>query len=127
MVDVAAVAAAALRPHRLAEDAQLASLLVDVEFMAIGMATPLGAGMLLGLAALSLGHGLLWPRWLGVAAVVAAALYALRIGTLFTTTGPFAADGVLGLYVPVAAIAGWLFTGSVVLARRAPGAGAPRR
>jgi hypothetical protein len=41
--------------------------------------------------------------------------YALRVGTLFTTAGPFAADGLLGLYVPVIAIAVWIVVASVVL------------
>ena len=42
----------------------------------------------------------------------------LRTGTLFTTEGPFAADGVLGLYVPVTALVGWILIASVVLAGR---------
>ena len=49
--------------------------------------------------------------------------YALRLGTLFTTEGPFAADGVLGLYVPAGALASWIFLASVVrayAASRAP-------
>ena len=51
-----------------------------------------------------------------------------RLGsTLFTVDGPFAADGLAGLYVPVTALAAWLFLASVTLAldlrgtlRRAP-------
>jgi hypothetical protein len=49
--------------------------------------------------------------------------YALRVGTLFTTTGPFAADGVLGIYVPVGAVASWILVASVVLTRRTNRAG----
>jgi hypothetical protein len=59
-----------------------------------------------------------WPRWIGGLAVAAAAAYALRVGTLFTTDGPFAADGILGLWVPVAAVAAWIAIASVVLTLR---------
>ena len=45
-------------------------------------------------------------------------VYPLRVGTLFTTEGAFAADGVLGLWVPVVAAAGWILVGSTVLALR---------
>jgi hypothetical protein len=55
-------------------------------------------------------------RWVGWLAAIAALLYPLRVGTLFSTEGAFAADGVLGLYVPVAAVAAWIFIASVVLA-----------
>jgi hypothetical protein len=40
------------------------------------------------------------------------------VGALFTTEGAFAADGVLGLWVPVIAFAGWTLIASVVLALR---------
>jgi hypothetical protein len=48
--------------------------------------------------------------------VLAAIAYSLRIGTVFTDQGAFAADGALGLYLPVAAFAGLIGTASVVLA-----------
>jgi hypothetical protein len=68
-------------------------------------------------AVLSIRDGALWPTWLGWLAAAAALAYALRIGSLFTTEGAFAADGVLGLWVPVSAVAAWLLVGSVMLAR----------
>jgi hypothetical protein len=37
---------------------------------------------------------------------------------LFTTDGPFAADGLLGLYLPVNAIATWIVLATVVLTVR---------
>ena len=43
---------------------------------------------------------------------------ALRIGTLFTTEGPFASDGLLGLYVPVGALGAWILVASGVLTVR---------
>ena len=54
----------------------------------------------------------------GVLAALAGGAYMLRVGTLFTTDGVFAADGLLGLWVPVAAAAGWILAGSVALAVR---------
>ena len=56
-----------------------------------------------------------WPRWLSRLAVAAAALYALRTGTLFATDGPFAADGLLGLRVPVVAISSWWLAAGLFL------------
>ena len=101
-VDVAALATAALRPV----SADTARTLVDLEFMLIGLATPFAVAMLLAFAAL-------WRDLLGRLAALAAVLYAVRIGTVFTTDGPFAADGALGLWVPVAAMVGWIATTSI--------------
>ena len=116
LVDLSALAVGALRAPELSPGA--ARLLVDLEWVAIGMATPVGVGMLAGFALLASSDRLPWPRWVGPLAAGAAAAYALRIGTLFTDDGPFAADGMLGLYVPVAALVGWLLAASVTLARR---------
>jgi hypothetical protein len=41
-----------------------------------------------------------FPAWLGWLLVVAAAVQPLTFGALFTKTGAFAGDGVLGLFVP---------------------------
>jgi hypothetical protein len=82
----------------------------------MGMDAFLVAGVLAAFAVLALRDKAIWPEWLGWLAVLAAVAYALRVGTLFTTEGAFAADGVLGLWVPVVAAAGWLAVGSVVLA-----------
>ncbi len=57
---------------------------------------------------------MVWPRWLGRLAAVAAPVYLLRIGTLFTAEGAFAADGLLGFWLPVVAIAAWVSAASLV-------------
>jgi hypothetical protein len=116
LVDVTALAVGALRPASMTADPELAQALHDVSWLAMGMAAFLASGMLTAAAVLALRDRALWPEWLGWLAVVAATLYLLRVGTLFTTEGAFAADGVLGLYVPVAALAGWIVVASVVLA-----------
>ena len=123
LADVTALAVVALRPENMAAAPELAAALVDFEWLAMGMGAFVGAGMLAAFAVLVLRDGAVWPRPLGWLAAVAALLYALRVGTLFTTEGPFAADGALGLYVPVGALASWTVIASVVLAvglRRAP-------
>jgi hypothetical protein len=94
----------------------------------MGMAAPAAAGLLVAAAVLVLRHGAIWPEWVGRLAAVAAPLYALRTGTLFTTEGVFAADGILGFRVPVIALAGWVLVASLVLAvsgPRWPAPGAP--
>jgi hypothetical protein len=115
LVDVTSLAVSALRPENMASAPQLAAALRDFEWLAMGMGTFLVSGTLAAFAVLGLRDQVLWPRWLGLLAVIAALAYALRVGTLFTTEGAFAADGVLGLWVPVIAAAAWIFAGSLVL------------
>jgi Domain of unknown function (DUF4386) len=115
LVDVTALAVSALRPENMAADPELALALHDFEWLAMGSASFATTGVLAAFAALVLVHGAVWPRWLGWLAAAAAPLYLLRAGTLFATGGVFAADGILGLYVPVAAVAGWVFVASVAL------------
>jgi len=84
----------------------------------MGVAAPLAAGVMLACGLLALRFGALWPPLMGQLAFAAALAYMLRIGTLFTTDGPLAGDGVLGLYVPVIALGGWTLVASLMLARR---------
>jgi hypothetical protein len=116
LTDISALAVSALRPENMAAAPELARALRDLEWIAIGIATPLGAAMLAAFSVLALRDRAVWPRWLGRLAVLAAGAYLLRIGTVFTDGGPFAADGILGLYLPVAAFVAWLLTASAVLA-----------
>jgi hypothetical protein len=118
LADVTALAVGALRPESMAAAPELAAALHDFEFLAMGMAAFAAAGVPAAYAVLVLRDKAIWPDWLGWLAAIAAPAYALRVGTLFTTEGAFAADGALGLYVPVVAIASWLFVASVVLALR---------
>lgn len=130
LADVASLAVGALRPGGMAASPELATALHDFSWLAMGMAAFLVSGVLTAFAVLALRDNAIWPRWLGWLAVVAAALYALRVGTLFTTHGAFAADGVLGLWVPVISAAGWIVLGSVVLTvklRSVPEPGEPFR
>jgi hypothetical protein len=118
LADVTALAVSALRPENLLADPELAAALRDFEWLAMGMAGFLVSGTLAAFAVLALRDGAIWPQWLGWLAAVAAVTYLLRVGTLFTTEGAFAADGALGLWVPVIAAASWIAVGSVVLTLR---------
>jgi hypothetical protein len=115
LVDVTALTIGALRPENMAAAPELAAALHDISWLAMGMAAFLAAGVLAAFAVLSLRDDAIWPRWLGWLAAIAAPVYALRVGTLFTTEGPFAADGVLGLYLPVATIAAVTLLASALL------------
>jgi hypothetical protein len=115
LVDIATLAVSALRPSAMAHAPELAVALRDMELLLMGVAAPLVTAMLVACASLALREGAVWPRWVGRLATLAAAVYVLRLGTLFTVDGAFAADGVLGLYVPVAALAGWIVVASLAL------------
>jgi hypothetical protein len=116
LADVTTLAVGALRPENMAADPELARALRDFEFLAVGMAAFVGAGMLAAFGVLVLRENLIWPRWLGWLAAFAAAAYALRTGVLFTVEEPFSTSGVLGLWVPVAPFAAWIVIAGVVLA-----------
>lgn len=126
LADVTSLAVSALRPENMAAAPELAAALRDFEWLAMGMAAFPVSGVFAAFAVLALRDKAIWPEWLGWLAAIAAFAYPLRVGTLFTTEGAFAADGVLGLWVPVTAAAGWLAVGSVVLALRIRKAGEPR-
>jgi hypothetical protein len=115
LADVTSLAVSALRPESMAAAPELAAALYDFEFVAMGVATFLVSAVLAAFAVLALRDRAIWPEWLGRLAAIAALAYALRLGNLFTTEGAFAPDGVLGLWVPVTAVAGWIVVGSVVL------------
>jgi len=117
LADLTTLAVNALRPGNAAAAPEVAVALQDFELVAMGAASFSVVAMLAAAAILPLRHEWVWPRWVGWLAAVAAALYALRAGTIFTTDGVFAADGVLGIWVPVAALVAWLGIAGAVLAR----------
>ena len=117
-VDVTTLAVGALRPENMAAEPELAAALRDLELLLMGTGAFPASAMLAALALLALREAAVWPRRIGWLAAAAAAVYLLRVGTVFTTEGPFAADGVLGIYVPVAALVGWIFVASADLTRR---------
>lgn len=115
LADVTSLAVGALRPENMAAAPEVAAALRDFEFLAMGTAAFAVATVLAAFAVLSLRDKAIWPEWLGWLAAIAAPAYALRVGTLFTTEGAFAADGLLGLWVPVIAFSAWTLVASVLL------------
>jgi hypothetical protein len=115
MADLTALAVGALRPENMAAAPELAAALRDFELLAMGIAAFAVVGLLVALAVVVLREGAVWPRWVGWFAALAAVAYAPRVGTLFTTEGIVAADGVLGIYVPVIAFASWTLAASAAL------------
>ncbi len=120
LADVCSLAIAALRPESMLANPELAVSLRDFSWLAMGMAAPAASALVAALAVIALRDRALWPRWVGWLGAATAAVYALRIGTLFTTTGAFAADGILGLWLPVGAIAAFVAVASVTLVRATP-------
>ena len=119
-VDVTTLAIGALRPENMTAEPELAATLQDVELLLMGTAAFALAAAFAAVAVLVLRLRAVWPRWVGALAALAAALYLLRVGTLFTVDGVFAADGLLGLYVPVAAAVAWILSASATLLPRPP-------
>jgi hypothetical protein len=120
LADVTCLAIGALRPENMLAAPEVAGALRDFSWLVMGVATPTVCGLAVALSLIALRNRALWPPWVGWLGLLAAAAYAMRIGTLFTMSGPFAADGLLGLWIPVVAVAIWLGAASIELARRAP-------
>ena len=127
LVDVGALAVSALRAESMAAAPELASALRDLEWLLAAMAAFTMSGLLVACAVTALTVGALWPRWVGWLSLLAAVAYGLRTGALFTVEGPFAADGPLGLWIPVAAAIGWVLAAGATLSRGARYRGATAR
>ena len=115
LTDVAALMVGALRPENMAESPELAQALHDYSWVAPAASAPLFSVMLAALATLALDGRWHWPRWLGLAGLAAAAAYLMRTGGMFTDDGVWAADGVLGFWIPIVALQGWIFAASLTL------------
>ena len=116
LADTTALLVAALRPENMRASPELASALFDFSFLALGVGAFAFAGVFAAYAVLVLRDRALWPAWLGWAAAVSAVLTAMRVGCVFTDSGPFAADGVFGFYAPVVAFTSWIAVASLALA-----------
>jgi hypothetical protein len=116
-------AVAAYRPEESVP--QLTRAFNDV---AVLVAIPGIAGLtaLLAATALVILRSEVLPEWLGWVTAVGAVLQPLGLGAIFTQTGAFAGDGVLGLFVPIIAFLVTIGALSIVLMQRVtdePGAG----
>jgi len=98
MVTLTAFAAAAFRPDEVTPE--ITHAINDLGLMAAAPAAGALAA-LFGATALVILRGGALPEWLGWAAAVTAVTQLFPLGVLFTDDGAFAADGALGLIVPV--------------------------
>ena len=115
-IAISAVAVAAHRPDEVSPE--LTRALTDVSLMA-GVPAIAGFAALFGATALVILRSALLPQWLGWLCWVAAVVQPLTFGVLFTDSGAFAADGVLGLFVPFVAVIVAILALSIVLIQSA--------
>jgi hypothetical protein len=97
LIGLSAEAVAAYRPQGV--DSALTREVTDVFLMSGVVAIPAFTALFAASAVVILRSGA-FPAWLGWLLVVAAAVQPLTFGALFTKSGAFAGDGVLGLFIP---------------------------
>jgi hypothetical protein len=98
LVGLAAEAVAAFRPQGV--DPLITRALNDI-FVLVGVAAIPAFTAFFAATAIVLLRSGAFPAWLGWLTAVAAAVQPLTFGTLFTKSGAFAGDGVLGVFVPL--------------------------
>jgi hypothetical protein len=114
MVGIAAAEVAAFRPDDVSPDVTRA---FNDLFVVLGApATSALAAFFAATAAIGFRHRAL-PGWAAWISAIAAVCQLPAIGTAFTTHGAFAADGVLGLFVPILGLVVGVIAISVALMR----------
>ncbi len=114
---LALVAAAAFRPAETSPE--LTRALNDAALMIAAPAAG-GAVALFAATGLVILRSNALPEWLGWLCAVTAVGQALALGVIFTQDGAFAADGVLGLIVPVVTFAVTIAALSITIMRLPP-------
>jgi hypothetical protein len=109
-----AVAVAALHPELTSPE--VIRSLHDFSVVGLSPATGIFVAFFLANAVAILRLQVL-PAWVGWFAAVVAVIQILGIGVMFTDDGAFAADGVLGGFLPLIAFAVWFPAASIALAR----------
>jgi hypothetical protein len=125
MIGMSAEAVAAFRPQGV--DPVLTRGLNDI-FVLGGVAGVPAAVAFFGATAIVILRTGAFPAWLGWLTAAAAVVQPLAFGTLFTKSGAFAGDGVLGLFIPVLLSVVAIFALSTLLtawAREAARVGTP--
>jgi hypothetical protein len=125
LIGIAAEAVAAFRPQGV--DPVLTRGLNDIFVMGGLIAVPAAVAFFAATALVILRTGA-FPAWLGWLTAATAAVQPLAFGILFTKTGAFAGDGVLGLFIPVLTSVVTVFALSALLtawARQATREGTP--
>jgi hypothetical protein len=108
VIDASLWMGAAYRP---AADGQIVQALNDAAWLGFLIAWPILSMQMVCAAVVAL-HDCretpLFPRWLAWSSIAGAVLLVTAGGPAFTHTGPFAFDGALGLYLPVAIWGAWI-------------------
>jgi hypothetical protein len=115
-------AAAELHPAR---DPEITHAMWDASVLVFAVAAPAAAVFLVGNGLAILRTGYL-PSWMGWFGLVTALFNALPIGAVFTDSGAFAADGVLGLWVGFVTFLVWVALASILIYRKLGEGQAPR-
>jgi hypothetical protein len=108
VIDASLWMGAAYRPGA---DGQIVQALNDAAWLGFLIAWPVLSMQMLCTAVVALhdrSDEPLFPRWLSWASIVGAVVLVTAGGPAFTHTGPFAFDGLLGMYLPVAIWGAWL-------------------
>jgi hypothetical protein len=114
---VLALTGTGLASYRPEMSPELVRALNDIGAVAGGTATGAFVALLAATGIVILRSGAL-PEWLGWLSVAGAVANLSTLGVFFAKTGAFAADGALGLYVPVAGFVIPIAALSIVLTQR---------
>jgi hypothetical protein len=107
--------ALAVAAHRPAEVSPELTRALNDTFILSGIPAIAGLTAFLGAVALMILRTDLLPTWVGWVSAVTAVLQLLTFGALYTDTGAFAGDGVLGVFLPFVAGLGTILVLSIVL------------
>jgi hypothetical protein len=108
VIDASLWMSAAYRPGA---DGQIVQALNDAAWLGFLIAWPVLSMQMACTAVVALHDGRsqpLFPRWLAWASIAGALVLVTAGGPAFTHSGPFAFDGALGLYLPVAIWGSWI-------------------
>ena len=121
IVGFALAATAALHPA--ANGPELTHALIDASLIVPAVGAP-AAAVFFAANGLSILRSGVLPAWLGWLALVAALFNLLGISAVYTDSGAFAADGVLGFFAGFLLFLIWVLAASIVLYRRSGDGGA---
>jgi hypothetical protein len=115
MVSFGLAATAALHPA--ANGPELTHALIDASLVIPAIGAP-AVAVFFTANGLSIIHSEYLPSWLGWLGLVTAVFNLIGIGAVYTDSGAFAADGVLGFFIGFALFLIWVGVTSVVLYRK---------
>lgn len=115
MVAFGLAATAALHPAQ--SDPEVTHALIDASLVVPAVGAPAAAVFFVA-NGLSILRSAFLPAWLGWLALVTALCNLLGIGAVYTDSGAFAADGVLGFFLGFILFLVWILAASIVLYQR---------